>query len=207
LANPTSVAAESLRTRKRRETRDRISQAALDLFLTRGFDATTVEDIAHAAEVSKRSFFDYFPTKEDVLFAWQDEFGAAFAKAIAARPPSEPPVKVVEEALVATVALAAYPRVYAIDELIRNTPALHARDYLKYARLEATLAEALIAREPATHEGFRSRILAMVVVGAMRLAAGAWRTQGRPGTAQDYTRVAFTVVWTELAEFIAVGRG
>jgi len=179
----------------------------MELFLAKGFDATTVDDIAAAAEVSKRSFFHYFPVKEDVVFAWQDEFGEALAQAVAARPGHETPVKVVEEALVATVSLAAYPRVYAIDELIRQTPALHARDHLKYARLETTLADALIAREPPTHERFRSRILAMVVVGAMRLAAGAWRTQGRPGSAQDYTRVAFSIVWTELAEFIAAGRG
>jgi hypothetical protein len=142
-----------------------------------------------------------------VVLAWQDAFGAALAQAVAARPPGEAPVKVVEEALVETVAVAAYPRVYAIDELIRKTPSLVARDHLKYANLEYTLAEALHAREPAGYEKFRSKLLAMVVVGAMRPAAGAWRTQGRPGAAQDYTRVAFQVVWSELAEFIATGRG
>jgi AcrR family transcriptional regulator len=199
-------APQGLRERKRRQTRERIAEAAMDLFLAKGFDATTVDEIAQAADVSKRSFFDYFGGKEEVVFAGQDTFGEARARAIAARPTDEPAARAVEEALVATVAVAAYPRVYAIDELIRHTPSLHARDYLKYAKLEATLADALIAREPQTHERFRSRLLAMVVVGAMRLAAGAWRTQGRPGTAEEYTRVAFSLVRTELAEFIAAGR-
>jgi AcrR family transcriptional regulator len=194
------------RERKRQQTRERIAEAAMELFLAKGFEVVTVDEIAQAAEVSKRSFFDYFHGKEEVVFAWQDAFGEALARAVAARPADETPVRAVEEALVATVALAAYPRVYAIDELIRKTPPLLARDHLKYANLEFTLAEALHAREPAGHEKFRSKLLAMVVVGAMRLAAGAWRTQGRPGTAQDYTRVAFHVVWSELAEFVAEGR-
>ncbi len=65
----------------------------MTLFLERGFDATTVDDIAEAADVSKRSFFDYFPTKEDVVQAWQDEFGADLAAAIVARPAGEPLTK------------------------------------------------------------------------------------------------------------------
>jgi AcrR family transcriptional regulator len=60
-------APEGRRERKRRQTRERIEQAAMALFLERGFDATTIEDITEAADVSKRSFFDYFPSKEDVV--------------------------------------------------------------------------------------------------------------------------------------------
>ena len=68
------TATEGRRERKRRETRERIEHAAMTLFLDRGFDATTIEDIAESADVSKRSFFDYFPSKEEVVFAWQDSF-------------------------------------------------------------------------------------------------------------------------------------
>jgi AcrR family transcriptional regulator len=78
--------AEGLRERKRRETRDRITQAAMALFLEQGFDATTVDEIATDANVSKRSFFDYFPTKEDVVAAWQDAFSATLTDAVKARP-------------------------------------------------------------------------------------------------------------------------
>lgn len=55
---------EGRRERKRRQTRERIESAALRLFLDRGFEATTIEDITEAADVSKRSFFDYFPAKK-----------------------------------------------------------------------------------------------------------------------------------------------
>ncbi len=61
--------AEGRRERKRRQTRERIEQAAMTLFLERGFDATTIEEITDSANVSKRSFFDYFPSKEEVVFA------------------------------------------------------------------------------------------------------------------------------------------
>src|SRR6266542_7003388 len=94
---------EGLRERKRRQTRERIANTAMTLFLERGFEATTVEDIASAADVSKRSFFDYFPIKEDVVSAWQDDFGATLAAAVVARPASESLGRVVEEVMTSSI--------------------------------------------------------------------------------------------------------
>jgi hypothetical protein len=67
----TSAPAPGLRERKRRQTRDRLTKVAMELFLARGFEATTLDDIAAAAEISRRSFFHYFASKEDVVLAWQ----------------------------------------------------------------------------------------------------------------------------------------
>ncbi len=90
---------EGRRERKRRQTRERIEAAALALFLEHGFDGTTIEDITEAADVSKRSFFDYFPSKEEVVFAWQDSFSDELADAIAAPAKDASIVEVIEGAL------------------------------------------------------------------------------------------------------------
>src|SRR5271154_6532332 len=83
------AAPPGLRQRKRQQTRERLTRAAMALFLDRGFEATTLDDIAAAADISRRSFFHYFDSKEDVVFAWQEESTAALIAAVAARPASE----------------------------------------------------------------------------------------------------------------------
>src|ERR1700738_385230 len=93
--------APGLRARKRLETRERLTKAAMTLFLERGFDATTLDDIARAADVSRRSFFHYFASKEEVIFAWQEEFETALIAAVEARPPSESLMDAAQQALAA----------------------------------------------------------------------------------------------------------
>ena len=69
------------------------------LFLERGFEATTLDDIAAAADISRRSFFHYFASKEDVVFAWQEETTAALVAAVAARPANESMLAAAESAI------------------------------------------------------------------------------------------------------------
>jgi AcrR family transcriptional regulator len=194
---------EGRRERKRRQTRERIEKAAMKLFLERGFDGTTIEDITEAADVSKRSFFDYFPSKEEVVFAWQDSFADDLATAIAARPAGEPIVKVVEEALIsAIVAAAADPQSLAIAELIRNTPTLCARDQLKYAKLELKLTEALSARAgEREEEKFRMRLLAAIVIGALRVGGERWHERSSDEPPEVFARTIFREFWKTLTDF------
>lgn len=193
---------EGRRERKRRQTRERIEKAAISLFLKHGFDATTIEDITETADVSKRSFFDYFPSKEEVVFAWQDSFADDLAAAIAARPVGEPVVKVIEEALTSAIVAAADPQSMALADLIRNTPALCARDQLKYTKLEQKLAEALSARagdDP--DERFRMRLLSAIVVGAMRVGGERWHELPKKGSLEAFAREVFSELWRVLATF------
>jgi AcrR family transcriptional regulator len=81
------VATEGLRERKKRETREAITRAAWKLFARRGFDAVTVADIARAANVSEKTVFNYFPTKEDLVFGAGMQRTAALIEAVRARPP------------------------------------------------------------------------------------------------------------------------
>lgn len=75
--------ASGLRERKREQTLQRLTEAAMKLFLAKGYEATTLDDIAAAAEISRRSFFHYFASKEDVVVAWQDRSADALTAAIA----------------------------------------------------------------------------------------------------------------------------
>src|SRR5215211_993117 len=79
----------SLRERKKARTRQALIDAALRLFAERGFEATTVADIADAADVSPRTFFTYFPAKEDVLFVGAKDRIERLRDALAKRAPDE----------------------------------------------------------------------------------------------------------------------
>jgi AcrR family transcriptional regulator len=82
---------EGLRDRTRRAVRAELASRALELFAEHGFDETTVDDIAQAAGMSKRSFFRYFPSKEDVVFGEVETIAEQVATEISARPPREGP--------------------------------------------------------------------------------------------------------------------
>ncbi|MEN3145843.1 TetR family transcriptional regulator [Neorhizobium sp. IRAMC:178] len=179
----------------------------MSLFLERGFDATTIEEIAERAEVSKRSFFDYFPSKEEVVFAWQDGFADRLMATIASRPADEPAVKAVQHGLVNAIVSATDERAMALGELIRRTPTLKARDQLKYAKLEMKLTEALKARSRSDEERLRARLLAAVVIGALRAAGELWNEQP-PGTSlETFAHQFFGDFWKTLADFGNEGQG
>lgn len=89
----------SLRDRKRVRTRQALTAAALELFESRGYDETTIAEIAAAAEIGTRTFFSYFASKEDLLFPENDARVQAAVDAIAARGPADGPAEVLLRAL------------------------------------------------------------------------------------------------------------
>jgi AcrR family transcriptional regulator len=95
------------RARKKQHTRDELVSAATRLFAERGFDETTTADIAEAADVSQRTFFRHFTSKEAVLYGDSDEAAAAFGDAIRGRPRREAPLTAVANALHELAQLAA----------------------------------------------------------------------------------------------------
>lgn len=96
---PTETSAGTLRDRKRARTRAAIVDAALRLFAANGYDGTTVADIAAAADIAPRTFFSYFPSKDDVLLPGADARIAAAIEAIAERGPQDRPADVLLRAL------------------------------------------------------------------------------------------------------------
>src|SRR5438445_11495696 len=86
-----------LRERKKQRTRETIAQAAHELFAERGYHATTLPDIAEAADVSTRTIFAYFPSKEDILFSDFSVMKEALGQALAERPEGEDALETVRE--------------------------------------------------------------------------------------------------------------
>ncbi|HEX7792278.1 MAG TPA: TetR/AcrR family transcriptional regulator [Afipia sp.] len=203
----TGKTTEGLRERKRRQTRERIAQAAMKLFIDQGFEATTIDQIAETADVSKRGFFDYFPTKEDVVAAWQDEFSESLLAAVAARPAKEPMARTVEEALISTIVATINPQTLAIGKLIRDTPALRARDHLKYAKLEQKLVEALTARSRGKGDQLRIQLLAMSTIGALRIAGQSWDPDKLMTQSPVHIRKIARTLWSTLGELGAEAKG
>jgi len=143
---------EGLRERKRRLTRQRISDVATILFGARGFDNVKVSEVADIVGVSEKTVYNYFPTKESMVLDWADETVESLARVIRECPPSE--------SLTATVVRAMKEDMERFDEvpdelalflprfikLIDSTPALRAAWLETYDRIVTVATEALAAR-------------------------------------------------------------
>jgi len=156
-----------LREVKKRRTQEALSAAALRLFASRGYDATTVEDIAAAAEVAPRTFFRYFATKEDVLFADQETEDQLAARALGARRSGEglgPALRRMVRELPAPSEPDAKLRQRI--RLILSTPALLARATQVLAASQKRLGHALAGPKASRVERRRGRMLMGAYVGA-----------------------------------------
>ena len=182
-----------LRERKRAETHARIQVEAVRLFLERGFEATTLDDIADAAGVSRRSLFHYFESKEEIVFSTKADFPDRLAGAIAQRPADEPLLDMVENALTSLAAHYEAAQARRLALLIRDTPSLSAGDQAKYEKVERVLAKALAERKNLPKNDLACRVTAATTVGIMKLAIDAWLA-GEDVGIEVYGRDAFAAL-------------
>jgi AcrR family transcriptional regulator len=144
-----------LRERKKARTRELLAETARTLFAERGFEAVTVAEIAQAADVSPQTVFNYFPTKEDLVYWRLEAFEAELLAAIRDRPDGEPVIAAFgrfvrrPRGLIAEGDADARERLAGITRMIAGSPALLARERHTLARYTASLA-ALIAEEQGT---------------------------------------------------------
>jgi AcrR family transcriptional regulator len=147
-----------LRERKKRQTREAIAETARRLFSERGFDKVTVAEIARAADVAEKTVFNYFPTKEDLVYWRMESFEDELLETIRTREPGESVVaafgRFVSEprGLIAAREPEARQRLEAITRMIAESPALLAREEQIYARYTDSLAR-LIAEETGAEDG------------------------------------------------------
>jgi AcrR family transcriptional regulator len=136
-------AREGLRERKRRETLARVTNSGICLFIARGYDATTIDDIAAAAGISRRTFFYYFKSKDDILLSLQSGMGEQLAAIVRHAPPDTRPLDAIRDAAVTVCAAIPVDDMIAIDRLMRSSEAVQARKQASYVQHEATLFAAV----------------------------------------------------------------
>ena len=157
-----------LRERKKQRTREAIVDAAFELFEERGFDATTIADIAAAADIAPRTFFGYFATKEDVV---THDFGAMQAGMrahLAARPAGELAVDALRGWVAQLMRDVDFtdPRERCRQRLMRESPALQAHDRQLHAGIEELLAESVAEDLGVDADSLRPRMVAAATIAA-----------------------------------------
>jgi AcrR family transcriptional regulator len=145
---------EGLREAKKRRTRAAIAAAAMELFAARGFDAVTVAEVAHAADVSEKTVFNYFPNKEDLVLSGGEERRAALVAALRGRPPGSSLLEQFRAqtmALLDRVAHDPVDSIVAVPRLVMGSPTLRDRLFVGWER-EAAFLVPVIAQEAGVGE-------------------------------------------------------
>src|SRR6202162_668478 len=178
---------EGRRERKRLETLRRIAETGLRLFIAHGYEGTTLEAIAEAAGISRRTFFYYFKSKEEVLLAWQGSgFLDALRPAMLEESPRQAPLDAVRHCLLKLISRFETKESISVDRLLRSTEALRARKQAIFIEMEEALFAALRELWPQPQRRTTLRMVAMVSIGAMRLAVEDWRQAGGKRSLADY---------------------
>jgi AcrR family transcriptional regulator len=183
------MTAPGLRERKKQRTRQLISETARRLFIERGFEQVSVAEIAREAEVSEMTVFNYFPTKEDLVYSGLEAFEDQLLAAIRDRQPGQTILDAFAEfvleprgLLVAKDDKAARDLV-AATRMIAASPALLAREQQIFARYTETLAQ-VIGHETGARAGdLRPYVVASALIGVHRALISYVREQLASGTA------------------------
>jgi AcrR family transcriptional regulator len=184
----------NLRERKKAHTREAIQGAAVELFCTHGFDATTMDAVAEHANVSVRTVFRYFPTKEDLVFADVEGNLADFRELLDARPATEP----VMDGLRAAVEVLAGRMETGHEDvrlapLLRDEPALRQRYLAVLDGVEETVADWARTRLHAGPADLRPGLLAACMVSVQRVVVDAMMA-GDPRPLSDLVREAVGII-------------
>ena len=159
------------------DSRGRLEQAAFDLFAERGFENTTVAEIAERAGLTERTFFRQYSDKREVLFAGGSEFQELVVSAIATAPASLPPLDAVAAGLDAAAALLEERRAFARmrQAIIAANAELRERELIKLASLSAAIADTLRQRALADPA---ASLTAEVAIAVFRVAFERWLDEG-----------------------------
>ncbi len=159
-----------LRERKKQRTRDALIDAALDLFLSQGYEATTIDQIAAEVEVSPRTFFRYFASKEDVALSLTADEQEMFLAELVARPLSEPPFAALSQSMRAMLGIlreidgAEAGRIMKAQRLVHSTPSLLAGAMRLIRENERRLVAEVARRMGTAPDDLQSQLVVSVFV-------------------------------------------
>jgi AcrR family transcriptional regulator len=191
--------ASGLRERKKQETLRRITDAGICLFIEKGIDATTLDEIAAMASISRRTFFHYFKSKDDILISLQQGMGEMIAERIREADVDAFPLGAIRASVIGVCAEVPTDDLLAIDRLMRSSAAVQARKQASYVEQEQILFAALSARWPDPERGMALRLVAMLAIGAIRLATEAMVQEGEQRSLIELLNATFDALTCELA--------
>ncbi|MFF6951573.1 TetR/AcrR family transcriptional regulator [Streptomyces iakyrus] len=195
VTSPADRPQPGLRERKKIKTRRAIRSATYALVAERGYDATTVEQIAERAEVSPSTVFRYFPTKEDIVVT--DDWGPVVAQELRSRPPGESWADTLRHVMrtALDLSLAEEPEVTRLrTRLGVEVPAVRARMMESLAATGRLLREALAERSGLAPESLELRVFAMSVMGGLMEVSQYWAETGHRDDLRDLVDRALDVM-------------
>lgn len=166
-----------LRERTRRAVRAELVSEAMELFLDKGFESTTVEDIAVAAGLSRRSYFRYFASKDEVLAEGLAQVGDAIAETIRGRPSEDSPWTALRRGFDALLEQAeSHPRARDMGRLFLQNPVFEASHQSKQVHWQSSIAAALEERlsENTANPSLTARAIAAAGLGCFNAAQAEW---------------------------------
>jgi AcrR family transcriptional regulator len=181
-----AAAPASLRERKKARTRASLREHALRLFGEQGYQATTVEQIAAAAEVSPSTFFRYFPTKEDLVL--QDDMDTRMIAAFEHQPPGLGPIAAVRAAtqeMLASYTSADVDILRETTRLMMAVPEIRARAMDEFARTITVVAEAVAKRAGRSPDDLAVRAVAGAIIGVIMSVTMPWEGWSEEASFED----------------------
>ncbi|POR48118.1 TetR/AcrR family transcriptional regulator [Bosea psychrotolerans] len=186
-----STKPEGLRERNRREKYEHITDVSIRLFLENGYDTTTLDEIAHSAGISRRNLFNYFDSKDEILFSHLREYYEMIAESIARSSPDEPALEVVRKAILSNLTRFDAERTLAIAKIMRNNAALQSKNRANEINLEKAIMKGLSALWPAKESHDRLLFVSILSSGAIRFATYTWLRDGNEIKLSDCVVEAF----------------
>ena len=184
-----------LRERKRRVTLDRIAEVGLKLFVENGYEATTLDAIAAASGISRRTFFYYLKSKEDVLLAHESgNFPQALRPTFLKQSPKQSPLNAARKTFLALASMYQTQESIIADRILRSIEPLRLRKEALLVQMEELLAEAMYEMWPDRSKRPALRMAAMMAIGTLRLAKDNWRENDAAHPLTHYIDEAFDLL-------------